>query len=111
MPLIVRLKETVDAAALRDCVEFLEVMVQRAKVDLQPEPKNNVDVDDYNRLLSLVVDLDSLLDNSQRSRAVVESCESYFHQMMVKFAGRKRASSAITGLAEEGAEKRYKAEL
>lgn len=109
MPLIVKLRSVVDEAIMVDCGDFMERMIQGAKqaTSREPPPKNT-DSDPYNRLLSLAVDLGNVLDNSERSKAAVQSCESYFEHMMEKAEMRKRAATAIADLAQETPGKRSK---
>ena len=92
MPLIVTLRETASESDMQDCVEFLTRMVRQFKVEgsSMQSPK---DPDPYNKLLALAVELGQELDQSQRSKAVIESCARYFCHIM----GRKRSATAVGG--------------
>ena len=81
LPVIVGLRESGNAAVMKDCMEFLEKMVQKSKADGVVRKQPN-DADPYFSLLALAVELDQELDKSERSNAVVQSCVMYFQHIL-----------------------------
>lgn len=98
MPLIVKLRETVDEADMWDCGDFIIRMLQDAKEGFREELRNS-DVDAYNRLLALTVDLSAALDSSDKSLTVIQGCEGYLEHIMIEKGSLKRSAAAMAGMA------------
>ena len=97
MPLIVKLRTSGGESDLFDCGDFITRMLREAKADYQEEVRN-ADCDAYNRLLALAVDLGNALDDSEKSEAAVQSCETYFEHIIMEKGQLKRSAEAMAGM-------------
>lgn len=101
MPLIVRLRSTVDRLDLDDCCNFLSRLVWEEKgTGYRDADEQNSGHDSYSRLLALAVELNQILDVTlDRSEAVVQSCEAYFEHVIMEKGRLKRSAETITEMA------------